>query len=167
MISDLVSRQMTMDSATIISSWCYPPPYSIYSMDNDGIVDELMNGDYYEVYSGNTLVGYYCTGQSAQVPCYESRNIYSDDKYIDIGLGMQSALTGNGYGKIFFSYIVNTIKSEYKDNGIRLTVATFNKRARHLYTNTGFTEYAHFVRTQVNMEYIVMVYSDDEIDISR
>jgi hypothetical protein len=67
---ELHIKQMNYDAAKIISKWIYQEPYSIYNMDgSDGCIDELFNGDYFLVSDEeNNIIGYFCFGESAQVP---------------------------------------------------------------------------------------------------
>ncbi len=53
---------------------------------------------------------------------------------------MHPDYVGKGYGYEFCTFIVNYIKEKYGETPIRLSVATFNKRAIHLYEKLGFVE---------------------------
>ncbi|WP_226579628.1 GNAT family N-acetyltransferase [Halobacillus litoralis] len=57
-----------------------------------------------------------------------------------MGLGLAPALTGKGKGKVFCGAVLDFI--EEKDPGIpiRLSVATFNRRAIRLYRSLGFVQ---------------------------
>lgn len=128
--------RMTVNFANEILGWKYEPPYDFYNneMTEEGMA-ELMDGQYVAILDDtNQLVGYYCTGSGAQVPAGIPLGVYKDEM-LDIGLGLMPNLTGKGLGSSYFSYILHSINSSLP---LRLTVATFNKRAIKLYKNAGF-----------------------------
>ncbi|MDG6913608.1 MAG: GNAT family N-acetyltransferase, partial [Nitrososphaerota archaeon] len=61
---------MTLDIALRIVNWRYDSPYDLYNMSqSDGDLAELLNGQYAAVVNdGDEIVGFYCFGNSAQVP---------------------------------------------------------------------------------------------------
>lgn len=79
---------------------------------------------------------------------------YSEE-LIDIGIGMNPKLTGQGYGFTFFSFILSYIHETFNDVPIRLTVAIFNHRAIHLYKKLGFVKKMEF--NKESTEFITMV----------
>jgi len=154
------TQKMNLINAEIISTWKYPKPYDIYSMNNDEqTIDELMHCNYFSIHLSTQLIGYYCSGQSAQVPTDLSKPIYEDNSYVDIGLGMDPELTGKGQGKNFLSYTIECAKNSYPDKNLRLTVAKFNKRAIHLYKGFGFKQHFSFIKPDSDTEFIIMLLS--------
>lgn len=151
------SRKMNgMDAAEILL-WHYEEPYDFYNMDNsDETLSELLDGSYYVVYSGDDrLFGYYCKGNSAQVPAGNASGAYLD-ACLDIGLGMKPNMTGTGRGSSFFSFILDSLVKEKEGQAsFRLTVATFNKRAMALYSKLGFERKITF--EQNGVEFVTMV----------
>ncbi len=136
---NFTSETMTEKLATEILSWRYPYPYDFY---NNGLSDEslseMLDGTYRAIRNDEgELFGFYCTGNSAQVPAGRMLGVYPDG-YIDFGLGMKPTEVGQGLGSIFFGYIQQQILEAYPDKRLRLTVATFNKRAIRLYEKFGF-----------------------------
>jgi hypothetical protein len=93
---------MRHDEAKQISRWIYEEPYSVYSMDeSDNCIKELLNGNYFSALDNkNNLVGYYCFGESAQVPIENQFGVYESRGITDIGLGIKPNLCGQGYMKI-------------------------------------------------------------------
>lgn len=151
-------NKMNIEEAVAISRWTYPKPYDIYSFESSqSVLDEFINEGYCSIYQDSDLIGYYCTGKSAQVPADKSKEIYKNDNYIDFGLGMKPQLTGIGKGSDFFSFIIECIKNEYPDKKLRLTVAQFNKRAIHLYQGFGFKCIFEFNKPNLNVDFIIMV----------
>ena len=152
----LYSRKMTKLLATDILSWKYEPPYDLYNNDvTDDAISELMNEGYIAVEDeSGALVGFYCSGHSAQVPAGRGAGAYIEPA-IDVGVGMHPELTGKGKGYFFFSFILNELEPLNANTIFRLTVAKFNKRAMKLYENMGF-RVALEIKTE-NNEYLIMV----------
>lgn len=130
-----------------ILTWQYEPPYDFYNNDfSDSALQELLENPYYAVIDNHDqLIGFFCTGVSAQVPADSMVDVYSEQK-LDIGVGMKPDLTGQGNGKAFFSFVLDHLQKSYNDIPFRLTVAKFNQRAIHLYKQFGFNEKTGFTR---------------------
>jgi [ribosomal protein S18]-alanine N-acetyltransferase len=152
----LYSRKMTKVIATDILSWKYDPPYDLYNNDvTDDAISELMNEGYIAVKDeSGALIGFYCSGHSAQVPAGRGAGAYTEPA-IDVGVGMHPELTGKGNGSLFFSFVLNELKTLSSDSIFRLTVAKFNKRAMKLYENLGFKKTYEF-KNDTN-EFIIML----------
>lgn len=138
--------EMTRDLAEEILQWQYEAPYELYNNElTDESQKELMNGSYIAVVNeNNQLTGYYCTGKSAIVPAGSEYGAYNENM-IDIGLGLKPELTGAGRGRSFLTFILQNIETTNKESlPLRLTVASFNKRAIKLYENVGFSTLQSF-----------------------
>lgn len=147
---------MTVDQATDILRWTYPPPYDFYNMETSAeAYAELLDGSYQAVIDQTQLVGFFCTGQSAQVPSGRPLGLYRDD-YLDLGLGRQPELTGQGTGFAFCSFVLDTVKSQ-TSFPLRLTVASFNERAIHLYEQLGFRRQVTF--STIHATFLIMTQS--------
>ena len=157
----LIIKQMNNDEAKQASKWIYEEPYSIYSMDeSDDTINELMNGHYYSVLDeAENLVGYYCFGESAQVPAGNEFGVYDSAYMTDIGLGIKPDLCGQGLGLRILSSGIDFARDTLSVMGFRLTVATFNKRAIKTYQRVGFKKVNSFERASENgnLEFWVMV----------
>jgi [ribosomal protein S18]-alanine N-acetyltransferase len=132
--------EMTKDLAKEILLWQYESPYDFYNNElTDESLNELMNQSYIAVVDDNKqLTGYYCTGISAIVPAGNEYGAYNENM-IDLGLGLKPGLTGAGRGRSFLTFILQNIENANIESiPLRLTVATFNKRAIKLYENVGF-----------------------------
>ncbi len=149
-------RRMNEDYAVQILSWRYNPPYDFYNNElNLDNVRELLDNAYYTVLDENErLVVFFCMGNSAKVPIGNQFGAYSEEM-VDIGIGMKPALTGQGHGGAFFSFVLGYIQDTYKEIPIRLTVAKFNQRAIHLYEKYGFVKRMEF--NQESTVFITMV----------
>lgn len=141
----LFKSNMTKDFAVEAIHWKYEKPYDLYNNElNSEAIDEMLNNSYFAIVSeDNELIGYYCTGKSAQVPAGNKINAYEMDN-LDIGVGMKPNLTGKGFGTTFFTFILQNIQRSNTISPMRLTVATFNKRAIRLYEKFGFVEQKKF-----------------------
>ena len=152
----LLIREMNHDAAVEILQWTYPRPYDFYNGECDEeSLNEMLDGSYHIVQDEETqLIGFFCIGHSAKVPMGAVSGAYSED-LIDIGIGMKPEMTGQGFGSIFFKFILEYIENKFKKVPIRLTVATFNQRAIHLYKKSGFVPGVKFANGSV--EYITMI----------
>jgi len=150
---ELFIQNMNEELAREVLTWKYDQPYDFYN--NDFTQEELkerLNGTYFAlVNETEDLYGFFCIGESAQVPKGIQLNIYIDG-FVDMGLGMNPKLVGKGGGFEFCSFIVHYIEQKFKEKPIRLTVAKFNHRAIHLYRKLGFiykeefeTDFAEFI----------------------
>lgn len=142
-------RPMTREWANQIQAWTYAAPYDFYNQPppEEG-VNELMT--YQAILESHELIGFYCIGSPSQVP--NSTYPYSSD-FTDIGLGMRPDLTGRGHGKSFVTYVMERAAEQGKP--LRLTVASFNERAIHLYETLGFHTITSFERNGVPFQVMV------------
>lgn len=141
----LVKRYMNLDYAVEILKWKYEEPYELYNdVLNSEAIDEMLEKRYFIIVEqNNEIIGYFCTGESAQVPAGDKVDAY-EETCIDIGIGMKPNLTGKGFGSTFFSFILQDIQKTHPKISMRLTVATFNERAIHLYEKFGFEKQKKF-----------------------
>lgn len=154
-------REMTIEEAKQIMNWKYEMPYSFYNMaEDDETLTELTDGSYFSVLDEQkSLVGFFCFGENAQVPGGRKAGLYTDETYIDIGLGLHPECTGKGMGKEFLEHGIAFGKSEHFGRGLRLSVATFNKRAIKVYKKTGFIPKEKFLNGPVDnqVEFLLMI----------
>lgn len=142
---NLFIKKMNEKIATDILEWKYTAPYDFYNNElTDEAMEEILDGTYYAIVNEtNEIIGFFCIGKSAQVPIGNQYGVYKED-FVDMGLGMNPNLVGNGNGFIFCSFIIKYIEENYPDTPIRLTVAKFNQRAIHLYEKFGFVKENEF-----------------------
>ncbi|PAV29686.1 GNAT family N-acetyltransferase [Virgibacillus profundi] len=152
----LLSKNMTEKFAMEILSWQYTKPYDFYNNElTSEAIKEMLEESYYAIVDCNDeLIGFFCIGKSAQVPVGNQYGAYVED-FVDVGLGMNPVFTGKGNGFRFFSYILRAIQESFPAKDIRLTVATFNERAIHLYEKLGFSKEVKFHTDTA--EFITMV----------
>jgi ribosomal-protein-alanine N-acetyltransferase len=152
----LFVMDMTKDFARQVLNWKYEKPYELYNNElTDEAMREVLNNAYFAVVDDvEELVGFFCIGESAQVPIGSLFGVYKED-LIDIGIGMKPELTGKGFGYPFFSFILNEIKEIFDPNSVRLTVIKSNSRAINLYQKFGFVMEKEFNTEE--MVFIIMV----------
>ncbi|MFB4169436.1 GNAT family N-acetyltransferase [Virgibacillus sp. JSM 102003] len=141
----LFIKNMNEERAVEALNWRYAKPYDLYNneLTNDSL-KEFLGGSYHAIVDqNNELFGYFCIGESAQVPPGRKFGAYNEDM-LDVGFGMKPSFTGQGYGFEFCSFIFSYIQENNNDSPHRLTVATFNKRAIHLYEKLGFVKRTEF-----------------------
>lgn len=157
-----IVQAMQSKEAIQISKWKYEEPYSVYSMTTgQALIDEFLDGSYYTIKNENQeLIGYFCFGANAQIPEGNNFDIYCEEGLVDLGLGMNPDFTGQGHGVEFLEKILEFTKGKFSSNKIRLSVASFNKRAIKLYENVGFEKTDAFEVNRENnkIEFITMIY---------
>ncbi|SFT09826.1 GNAT family N-acetyltransferase [Paenibacillus sp. BC26] len=137
--------EINADVARDILDWKYGPPYDFYNNElSSESLDEFLSGSYFAVCDRNQgLIGFFCVGISAQVP--NDSYTYSP-AFTDLGIGMRPDYTGQGKGTSFLSFVLSSMEKSYGSLPKRLTVATFNKRAIHLYEKFGFCRESEFIK---------------------
>ncbi len=154
-----IIKKMDPKIAEKISRWQYMEPYSIYSFDGSKeTINEFMNGSYFSVQQKDKIVGYFCFGESAQVPTGNQVEAYQNQNLLDIGLGLRPELTGQGYGSNFLRYGLDYAVDIFSKKDFRLTVAQFNKRAIKVYRKIGFKDTGlRFKGKDGEVEFIIMI----------
>ncbi|MCF0147375.1 MAG: GNAT family N-acetyltransferase [Clostridium sp.] len=145
---ELNINKTNYNEAKEISKWTYNEPYAMYSMeDSDSCIDELISEMYFSASDKyNNLIGYYCFGESAQVPAGNKFGVYDCKDSLDIGLGIKPSLCGQGLGFEFLTEGISFAKNKLLAKKIRLTVASFNERAIKVYEGAGFEKVHSFER---------------------
>ncbi|WLR59437.1 GNAT family N-acetyltransferase [Guptibacillus hwajinpoensis] len=147
---------MTLEKAREIQTWTYDEPYSLYSFTGDQEeLLELMNGSYFYVIDDKrNLIGYFCYGESGQVPAGHQVDAY-EENFIDIGLGLHPNQTGKGTGLAFLKVGLAYAIEKYGFSDLRLTVASFNRRAIKVYERAGFTFEKSFAKGSTNFNIMI------------
>lgn len=133
-------RPPTDADARAILGWRYPGIYAAYNANptrlDVGIASLIDPANaYFAIFdAAGLLCGFCCFGAEARVPGGE----YAEPPALDVGLGMRPDLTGCGRGLEFFRAVLAEGARRYAPPRFRLTVATFNERARHVYERAGF-----------------------------
>lgn len=132
---------MDEDLARETLEWKYSKPYDFYNNEwSEDALKERLDGSYRVITDENDrLFGFLCTGETAQIPVGHKYSVYND-AFVDMGLGMKPDYVGKGFGYSFCTFIINYISERNRGVPIRLSVATFNKRAIHVYEKIGFVK---------------------------
>lgn len=139
--------EMNEEAARDIAEWRYPEEYSMYDFGGyEKEEEQLFNGLHFSVYQDDELVGFVSVGPAAQVICRGSKKLYEDETFTDIGVGLRPSLCGlgRGLGLRLVNAAVAFVKTEFPDDGVRLTVAKNNERAVKVYKKAGFRQIAEF-----------------------
>ncbi|WP_337102791.1 GNAT family N-acetyltransferase [Paenibacillus sp. YIM B09110] len=143
-----------------ICNWRYDGEYSFYDIaDSPGVISELTDGSYYSVKTADEgeLIGFFCLGPHAQVPGGQIAGLYGGDGIIDIGIGLRPDLVGQGRGSAFLAAVTDYTVGTFRPRRLRLSVATFNRRAIALYTKAGYRRLAAF--DSYGTEFWLMLYT--------
>ena len=148
---------MTRPWAEKISTWHYAGAYALYSFDGSAeSVEELLEGGYFAWVNGaGEPEGYFCFGTPAQIPTQEP-DVYREG-YLDIGLGLAPELCGQGLGGGFLAEGLAFAREQFRPKALRLTVASFNKRAIAVYARAGFAPLQEVTHRRSGMAFTVMV----------
>ncbi|MDZ7672143.1 MAG: GNAT family protein [Halanaerobiales bacterium] len=158
---EFIKKINAREVAEEIANWKYKKPYNIYNINGDeNTIKEIIEKDYYSYSYGDIIIGYFCYGKPARVP-NDNNDIYEDENYLDIGIGMNPKLCDKGKGLKFFKKAVETAYELYEKKKYRLTVAKFNERAIKVYKKYGFKEEKEFVKNtnSSNTTFITMLYN--------
>ena len=146
---------MTVDDALRVGEWRYRDRWSVYDIGSPGVVlDEL---DLYWVVTDpadDTLVGFVCTGAAARVP-----GLAADASFIDVGVGINPGLVGQGRGSEFGEAVLGHLARRYPDRALRAVIQDWNTRSRRFATGLGFIDIGESIsmRQMQQVRYRVLV----------
>ncbi len=123
---------MTPAYAHEIASWHYDPPYDCYDVTDAAYVAEPGNG-FFALADATGLIGFRSFGPDGQVP---GGNY--DGPALDTGGGLRPDLTGRGLGQEAISTGLDFGRQRFAPEAFRVTIATFNIRARRVVEALGF-----------------------------
>ncbi len=145
------------ESARVLLGWRYDPPYDIYNHRPEEIEEDLRyvldpgNGFFGIHAADGALVGFCSFGKDAQVPGGK----YAED-LLDIGLGLRPDRTGRGTGPAVIGVVLKFAGRTFHPAGFRVTIASFNKRARRAWEKAGFVETQRFRRSGDGSEFVIL-----------
>lgn len=138
----LTFMPMSEADAQAIAGWRYDGPYSIYNIEDDADLSEMLDrrSPHYAVYDANKeLMGFFAYGTAAEVTDMGAPALYGEGKSMTIGLGLRPDLTGQGLGAAFVAEGLDFARRQFTPRGFRLFVLSFNQRAMRVYERAGFT----------------------------
>ena len=143
-------------AAREIFRWRYQPPYDIYNLEDseESLFYALEpENNFYKIQDDlGKLVGFCSFGKDGQVP----GGNYTDPA-LDIGMGIRPDLTGKGCGADFAAAVLDFARKEFAPRQFRVTIATFNQRARRVWEKNGFYPIQKFISPASDREFVVMI----------
>ena len=155
-------RPMTSDDATQISSWHYPHQWSVYDLQSSiDILDEL---DLYRSVTDadGTLIGFLCRESAARV-----RGMSADPEILDVGVGMDPCLVGQGSGRAFGEVVLDHLGHEYPGRPLRAVIQSWNLRSRRFAASLGFVDVGELRSSPCSQEESYRVLLKPEAGSSR
>jgi RimJ/RimL family protein N-acetyltransferase len=136
-------RAATEEDVRLFSAWTYEPPYDVYNVtdSSDEAVRYFLGADVqcHVLEESGAVVGFVTFGSDAHVPGGD----YAREA-LDIGLGIDPELTGNGNGSRYIDAAVTFAHSAFNDQRMRVTIAANNVRAQRAWTSVGFLQTSDF-----------------------
>lgn len=136
---------LPMDEMDVYTTqtWRYDGQYAIYdgTENAEEALAEMLDrrSPYYAVRDEtDTLVGFFCFGTAAQPWSHSTSDLFSENRMLDVGLGMRPDLTGKGLGLAFVRAGLAFAREQFAPVSFRLFVFSFNERAIRVYERAGF-----------------------------
>lgn len=150
-------RPLEQCEAGAMLSWRYAPPFDMYNIVSKNGAEDVRfftdptNNYFAMLDEGGEFVSFCCYGMDARVPGGD----YSLDA-LDIGMGVRPNLTGQGRGGEFARAALDHGWHLYKPAFCRVTIASFNLRARRVWEKLGFHTVQTFQRSNDGKEFVIM-----------
>ena len=133
---------MTADEATLVAAWRYDGDWSVYNLDSAGsLLDD--SPCYHAVLADDRLVGFCCTGIAARVP-----GIADEPGILDVGMGMDPALVGQGHGTAFGAAVPRYLTAHQPNQMMRVVIQGWNARSLQFAYRLGFSEIGELIVRQ-------------------
>ena len=135
---------MTPGDAERLAEWRYCGQWSVYNLGSPAVVLDELNY-YWSVADsdGATLVGFVCAGAPARVP-----GLDEDPSVVDVGVGMNPDLVGQGRGSAFGQAVLNHLDGLYPGRLLRAVIQAWNVRSLRFARSLGFVEHGEFISMQ-------------------
>lgn len=135
-------RRMRDDDASAVATWRYTGDWSVYNLASEHeLVDEL--ACYHSVFLDGELIGFFCIGDAARV-----LGLPEDAETIDVGVGMNPKLVGQGFGQSFGHAVLSYLEANYPNQRLRAVVQAWNARSLQLARRLGFEKAGELPVTQ-------------------
>ena len=151
---------LTRAHAEDLATWRYPAPYDVYDLagaDPDELLDPVLG--FHAVLAGEELIGFRSFGPDGRVPGWDY-----DDSALDTGGGLRPSLTGQGLGRAVISAGLEFGRAQLAPAAFRVTVASFNARARRTVESLGFEHVASFAAARDGRPFDVLVRNESSSD---
>lgn len=147
---------MTPAYAAELITWRYPEPYQCYDIvgADPAYFTDPANGFHALLDGIGELIGYRSFGPDGRVP----GGAY-DDSALDTGGGLRPDLTGlgRGLGRQAIAAGLDYGRAEFRPAAFRVTIASFNARARRVVESLGFTPQSGFEATTDGTRYDILL----------
>jgi RimJ/RimL family protein N-acetyltransferase len=147
---------MTPAFAADLVTWRYPEPYQRYDMRgaDPAYFTDPANGFHALVDDEGALIGYRSFGPDGRVP----GGAY-DEAALDTGGGLRPELTGlgRGLGRQAIATGLDYGRATFRPTAFRVTVASFNARARAVVESLGFSYQSSFAATTDGSRYDILL----------
>lgn len=128
----LTRHPLTEADKRAICAWAYPEEYALYNLPAYEEMQEKQRGfchperaaNYHGFSEGETLVGFV--------------NLREEEKEVFVGIGVNPALCGKGWGQEMLRQIAVLSHALYPGKPLYLEVRTWNARAIRCYEKAGF-----------------------------
>lgn len=141
------ARRMTRADALAVCSWRYEGVQEIYNAENsEENVKSYLDGCHFALSDrfGGPAAAFVNFGEKAALPLSELENIYRDETYTDMALGLAPERCGKGEGQYLALAAMELCSRFFPEDGFRVTVAEDNLRAMAVYRRLGFEPIAWF-----------------------
>lgn len=145
---------MTPLYAADVVTWRYPAPYDCYDMTgaDPAFLADPDSGFHALTDEAGHLLGFRSFGPDGRVPGGEY-----DDSALDTGGGLRPELTGTGMGREAIWTGLEFGRRQFAPPAFRMTIATFNARARKVVGALGFEAVTRFTSSASGREYDILV----------
>lgn len=127
-------RRMRDDDASAVATWRCTGDWSVYNLASEHeLVDEL--ACYHSVFLDGELIGFFCIGDAARV-----LGLPEDAETIDVGVGMNPKLVGQGFGQSFGHAVLSYLEANYPNQRLRAVVQAWKRPQLATCTATGIRE---------------------------
>lgn len=154
--------RLEVAGAHALLHWRYEPPYDVYNFPSEPTEEVLASlldpaHAYHAIFDeSGEFVAYCCFGADAQVPGGDYQ-----PKALDIGLGVRPDWMGQGLGHRFVKAVFSFARRTFLPDLYRVTIASFNKRALHVWQKEGFEPTQTF-RDPAGQEFIILCRPADD-----
>jgi RimJ/RimL family protein N-acetyltransferase len=160
-------RPLEKRRALEMLSWRYAPPYNVYNSAEpitETAVDALLRPELHYIAvldERDEMIAFRCFGPDAQVPGGD----YAAQA-LDLGGGLRPDLTGKGIGRHVIAAAMNYAVARFHPSLFRVTVASFNLRAKKVCAHLDYKVVSEFIRPSDGLKFEIMTQNARKIDLT-
>lgn len=132
--TDLICCRLTQEEKRQICAWKYEGEYAVYNLPvyeemlerQTGFCNPEREANYLGWYQGGCLVGF--------------TNLLEEERQVFVGIGVNPAFCGRGYGQRILKEICELSKRRYPDKPLYLEVRIWNERAVRCYEKSRISD---------------------------